>query len=77
MVGSRLCLYADAFDGDFVITPHPGRPGVVVATGGSGHGFKFAPILGKLIADAVEGRTNPRFAWRALGERRTEDARGR
>ena len=33
----------------------PGHPGLVVASGGSGHGFKFAPLLGDWIADAVEG----------------------
>jgi glycine/D-amino acid oxidase-like deaminating enzyme len=39
----------------------------VVAAGDSGHGFKFAPLLGPLIADVVERRANawsPRFAWR-------------
>jgi glycine/D-amino acid oxidase-like deaminating enzyme len=39
----------------------------VVATGGSGHAFKFAPLLGEIIADAVEGRPNPilpKFRWR-------------
>ena len=30
-----------------------------MATGGSGHGFKFAPMLGDWIADAVEGRAQP------------------
>src|SRR5438477_376666 len=45
----------------------PDRPGVVVATGDSGHAFKFAPVLGFLIADVVEDRGHPleaRFAWR-------------
>ena len=32
--------------------------GLFVAAGDSGHGFKFAPILGALIADVVEGRPN-------------------
>jgi hypothetical protein len=46
----------------------PDRAGLVVAAGDSGHGFKFAPVLGPLIADVVERRPNawaPRFAWRA------------
>lgn len=67
VVASRLCLYCDTFDGDFWIDRDPARPGLVVAAGDSGHAFKFAPILGSLIADVVERRPNawaPRFAWR-------------
>jgi glycine/D-amino acid oxidase-like deaminating enzyme len=78
LVGSRLCLYSDSFDGDFFIGRHPDRPGVVVASGGSGHGFKFAPLLGELAADALEGKSSEalgRFAWRAPGRRTTEAAR--
>lgn len=68
LAGRRLCLYCDTPDGDFLIARLPDRPRVVVATGGSGHAFKFAPVLGDWIADAAEGRTSPelaRFAWRA------------
>lgn len=78
LVDARLCFYADSWDGDFYIDRVPGRPGLVIATGGSGHAFKFAPLLGTWIADALEGRDNPdlqRFAWREKGERRTEKAR--
>ena len=63
----RLCLYCDTNDGDFWIGRDPARRGVTVAGGGSGHAFKFAPVLGPLIADAVEGRANPllkKFRWR-------------
>ena len=55
IVHRRLCLYCDTFDGDFWIDHDPERPGLVVAAGDSGHGFKFAPIIGGLIADVVEG----------------------
>ena len=67
----RLCLYCDSPDGDFWIDRDPDREGLVVAAGGSGHGFKFAPVLGEIIADVVEGRENPwshRFRWRTPGE---------
>lgn len=67
VVFTRLCLYADTQDEDFWIARDPGRRNVTVASGGSGHGFKFAPVLGGLIADAVEGKENPRlakFRWR-------------
>ncbi|MGH2497082.1 MAG: FAD-dependent oxidoreductase [Ktedonobacteraceae bacterium] len=67
LVATRRCLYVDTPDGDFWIDRHPRRAGLTVATGDSGHGFKFAPILGGLIADAVEGKPNPwlsKFRWR-------------
>ena len=76
--GSKMCLYCDTWDGDFYIARDPEREGLVVATGGSGHAFKFAPMLGSLTADAVEGVDNPyseRFAWRPLGEIKSEDIR--
>ena len=75
---SRLCMYCDAFDGDLWIDRHPDRPGVVVAAGGSGHGFKFAPLLGDFIADAVRGGDDPRrnrWRWRPFGVSASEAAR--
>lgn len=67
IASSRLCWYCDTLDGDFWVAPDPERRGLVVACGDSGHGFKFAPVLGRIIADAVEGKTTPelrRFRWR-------------
>ena len=67
IVYSRVCMYCDTDDGHFWIAPDPDRRGLIVATGDSGHGFKFAPVLGEIIADAVEGKSNPllqKFRWR-------------
>lgn len=75
IAATRLCLYGDSWDGNFLIDRDPDRPGLVVAAGDSGHGFKFVPVLGAVIADAVEGRPHARFAWRARGARMSEDAR--
>ncbi|MFP3852736.1 MAG: FAD-dependent oxidoreductase, partial [Anaerolineales bacterium] len=77
-VHTRVCFYSDSWDGDFYIDKVPDHDGLVVATGGSGHGFKFAPVLGGLIADALEGVENAnltRYSWRQPGEVRTEQAR--
>ncbi|WIB33338.1 FAD-dependent oxidoreductase [Curtobacterium sp. MCSS17_005] len=54
------CLYDNSPDEDFVID----RVGpLTVATGFSGHGFKFAPLLGAMLADlATGGVPHPRFA---------------
>jgi glycine/D-amino acid oxidase-like deaminating enzyme len=67
IVYTRVCMYCDTNDGHFWIAPDPERPGLIVATGDSGHGFKFAPVLGGIIADAVEEKPNPllqKFRWR-------------
>lgn len=77
IVYRRLCVYGDSDDGDLWIAKHPVRSNVIVATGGSGHAFKFAPVLGELIADACEGREHPRFAARAPGSRSGDAARRR
>lgn len=66
---TRRCLYCDTLDGHLWIDRHPETAGLTVAAGGSGHGFKFAPLLGDVIADALEGVRNPwlhRFRWREL-----------
>jgi glycine/D-amino acid oxidase-like deaminating enzyme len=67
IVHQRLCPYCDTQDGDFWIAAHPRLGGLVVAAGGSGHGFKFGPLLGELACAALEGRPDPlleTFRWR-------------
>lgn len=56
---TRLCLYCDTFDGRFWIDHDASYPGLIVAAGDSGHAFKFAPVMGNLIADVVEEKDNP------------------
>ena len=78
IAGTRICLYCDSWDGHFWIARDPERPRLVVAAGDSGHGFKFAPVLGTLIADVVEGKRDPiqdRFRWRpGIRPARSEEA---
>jgi glycine/D-amino acid oxidase-like deaminating enzyme len=67
IVHRQLCVYGDTRDEHFWIARDPDRPHVTVATGGSGHAFKFAPVLGALIADAALGIAHPlaaKFRWR-------------
>ncbi|MGI8482260.1 MAG: FAD-dependent oxidoreductase [Chthoniobacterales bacterium] len=67
IVHSHVCLYCDTFDGDLWIAADPDRAGLIVAAGDNGHGFKFAPVLGEIIADAAEGKANSllkKFRWR-------------
>ena len=55
---AEVCFYTMAEDERFRIGPMPGRPGVVVASPCSGHGFKFSCLIGRVLADlAIDGET--------------------
>jgi sarcosine oxidase len=58
-VAAATCLYTMSPDGHFILGPHPRHPGVAIAAGFSGHGFKFASVVGAILADlALEGATD-------------------
>ncbi|KAH7400850.1 FAD dependent oxidoreductase [Phaeosphaeria sp. MPI-PUGE-AT-0046c] len=61
---SKICWYTDTRNGDFLISYHPKYSGLFVATGGSGHGFKFLPVIGDSILECIEGRTPEDFKGR-------------
>ncbi|KAI8937045.1 hypothetical protein NX059_006264 [Plenodomus lindquistii] len=71
---SKICWYTDTRNGDFLISYHPKYKGLFVATGGSGHGFKFLPVIGDSIVECVEGRTPEDFKgkWNWPAERTPE-----
>jgi glycine/D-amino acid oxidase-like deaminating enzyme len=48
-----VCMYTVTPDRDFIVDRHPSFPQVTVIAGLSGHGFKFAPVLGEIAADLV------------------------
>lgn len=48
-----VCMYTMTNDGHFAIDWHPAHPNILIAGGFSGHGFKFASVLGKELAQAV------------------------
>lgn len=53
-----VCMYTMSPDAHFVVDRHPVHPQVVFVAGLSGHGFKFTPVLGEIIADLViDGQT--------------------
>lgn len=55
---SATCMYTVTPDRHFVIDLHPENQNVVLGCGFSGHGFKFAPAIGEILADlAMEGTT--------------------
>jgi sarcosine oxidase len=58
LTDSTICLYTNTPDGHFVLDVHPAAPGVAFASACSGHGFKFAPVIGEVLADlALIGAT--------------------
>ena len=58
LIAAKTCLYTMTPDGDFLIDRLPGAPHVIVASPCSGHGFKFAPVIGEILADlATAGAT--------------------
>ncbi|MEX0613648.1 MAG: N-methyl-L-tryptophan oxidase [Pirellulales bacterium] len=53
-----VCLYTMSPDEHFILDRHPTHANVVFAAGLSGHGFKFAPVLGRALSDlALDGAT--------------------
>jgi sarcosine oxidase len=58
LLDAQTCLYTMAPDGDFILDRLPGSPDIIVASPCSGHGFKFAPVIGEILADlATTGAT--------------------
>jgi sarcosine oxidase len=60
ILASTVCLYTNTPDEHFWIDRHPAQANVLVASPCSGHGFKFAPVIGEILADLVQGK-QPRF----------------
>jgi sarcosine oxidase len=58
-MGLSSCLYTNSPDGQFILDVLADDPRVAVAAGFSGHGFKFASVVGEILADlAVHGETD-------------------
>ena len=55
------CMYSSTADENFVVDSHPKNQNVVFAAGLSGHGFKFAPVLGKYLVDLLNGVVEAEF----------------
>ncbi len=80
---ARICWCADTPDRNFLIDQHPQLKNLVLAVGGSGHGFMHITSIGGFVTDAMEGvldaRLKEAFRWRpetAVG-RDWNDVQGR
>jgi glycine/D-amino acid oxidase-like deaminating enzyme len=52
-----VCIYTLTPDEHFIIDHHPAYPQITIASCCSGHGFKFAPLMGRILTDfALTGK---------------------
>ncbi|HEV2817185.1 MAG TPA: FAD-dependent oxidoreductase [Allosphingosinicella sp.] len=68
---ARVCQYENSSNGDFLIDRHPQWDNVVLVGGGSGHGFKHGPAVGRYAAALVRGELRspePRFSLATKAE---------
>lgn len=64
LICKHLCWIADSADSDFIFDFVPGTQNLVVASGDSGHGFKFLPTVGRFIQAVVEQGVQNITQWR-------------
>jgi sarcosine oxidase len=59
----ETCLYTNTPNEDFIIDHHPDNPNITIGAGFSGHGFKFGPLTGRILAElALNGKSSlPEF----------------
>ena len=55
----KVCLYTSTPDEDFIVDALPGHVGVFVISACSGHGFKFAPLMGEIAAKLLTEKPLP------------------
>jgi sarcosine oxidase len=68
VVAQSTCMCTYTVDGDFIVDHHPRQPGVILGCGFSGRGFKFAPVVGEILADlAITGETAHDIAFLSAG----------
>jgi glycine/D-amino acid oxidase-like deaminating enzyme len=70
LTGAEVCQYENSSNGDFLIDFHPSLANVLLVGGGSGHGFKHGPEVGRYAAARLFGavKEEPRFSLATKGE---------
>lgn len=58
-VRSTVCMWTEAADGHWLVGDHPTSPRVVIGAACNGRGFRYAPVIGELLADLTEGKQHP------------------
>lgn len=67
LVHHSMCKYTMTPDSHFIVDRHPVHSQLVYAAGFSGHGFKFAPAIGKRLVGMLDGETDSRFDFLKSG----------
>lgn len=78
LVETRVCQYENSSSGDFLIDRHPMSDNLYLVGGGSGHGFKHGPAVGRYAADLVTGdlrAAEPRFGLASKRDRQKRAVR--
>ena len=57
LIDHKICHYDNSLDGHFIIDTHPKNNNLFLMTGSSGHGFKLAPALGRLMGEVVNKKS--------------------
>jgi monomeric sarcosine oxidase len=63
VIETRVCQYENTSNGDFLMDRHPEFDNVWLVGGGSGHGFKHGPAVGRYVADRIEGIGTPELRF--------------
>jgi monomeric sarcosine oxidase len=58
---SQTCYYTMTKDENFILDFHPDSDQIVIGAGFSGHGFKFAPLIGEILGDLVLNQKSTKF----------------
>jgi sarcosine oxidase len=68
VLSMQVCMYTNTPDAHFIVDRHPDHERVTIAAGFSGHGFKFASVLGEVLADlALDGGTEQPMGFLGMG----------
>ena len=70
LIGARVCQYENSSNGDYLIDRLPGQDRIWLVGGGSGHGFKNGPAVGKRVAAHILDPNlpvEPRFSYATKG----------
>lgn len=70
LTGAEVCQYENSSNGDFLVDFHPRWSNVLLVGGGSGHGFKHGPEVGRYAAERMFGsaKVEPRFSLATKSE---------
>ena len=53
LIDSKVCMYTDTPDQDFLIDSHPDDENIIICSPCSGHGFKFTPAIGEICSSLI------------------------